>query len=285
MSSFRPPLPLLYEPIVEAALREDLGRAGDQTTDAVVPADATATARLVARRAGRIAGLEVACRAFTLLDPGVQVELRATDGDDAAAGTTLAVVSGPARPILSAERVALNLLGRLCGIATLTRDVVASVAGTGARVACTRKTTPGLRLLEKYAVRVGGGSNHRFGLDDAVLIKDNHVAVAGGVGEAVRRARAAVGHLVKIEVETTSLAQVREALDAGAEVILLDNMGQEAMKEAVALVGGRAVIEASGGITPENAAEVAGTGVDVLSLGWLTHSAPALDVALDVVVG
>jgi nicotinate-nucleotide pyrophosphorylase (carboxylating) len=285
MSSFRPPLPLLYEPIVEAALREDLGRAGDQTTDAVVPADATATARLVARRAGRIAGLEVACRAFTLLDPGVQVELRAADGDDAAAGTTLAVVSGPARSILSAERVALNLLGRLCGIATLTRDVVASVAGTGARVACTRKTTPGLRLLEKYAVRVGGGSNHRFGLDDAVLIKDNHVAVAGGVGEAVRRARAAVGHLVKIEVETTSLAQVREALDAGAEVILLDNMTPEMLREAVALVGGRAVTEASGGITPKNAAEVAGTGVDVLSLGWLTHSAPALDVALDVVVG
>ena len=285
MSRFRPPLPLLYEPVVEAALREDLGRAGDQTTDAVVPADATATARLVVRRAGRIAGLEVACRAFTLLDPGVQVELRATDGDDAAAGTTLAVVSGPARPILSAERVALNLLGRLCGVATLTRDVVALTAGTGARVACTRKTTPGLRLLEKYAVRVGGGSNHRFGLDDAVLIKDNHVAVAGGVGEAVRRARAAVGHLVKIEVETTSLAQVREALDAGAEVILLDNMGQEVMEEAVALVGGRAVTEASGGITPENAAEVAGTGVDVLSLGWLTHSAPALDVALDVVVG
>jgi nicotinate-nucleotide pyrophosphorylase (carboxylating) len=251
----------------------------------VVPADATATARLVARRAGRIAGLEVACRAFTLLDPGVQVELRAADGDDAAAGTTLAVVSGPARSILSAERVALNLLGRLCGIATLTRDVVASVAGTGARVACTRKTTPGLRLLEKYAVRVGGGSNHRFGLDDAVLIKDNHVAVAGGVGEAVRRARAAVGHLVKIEVETTSLAQVREALDAGAEVILLDNMTPEMLREAVALVGGRAVTEASGGITPKNAAEVAGTGVDVLSLGWLTHSAPALDVALDVVVG
>jgi len=285
MSRFRPPLPLLYEPVVEAALREDLGRAGDQTTDAVVPADATATARLVARGAGRIAGLEVACRAFTLLDPGVQVDLRAADGDDATAGTTLAVVSGPARPILSAERVALNLLGRLCGIATLTRDVVASVMGTGARVACTRKTTPGLRLLEKYAVRVGGGSNHRFGLDDAVLIKDNHVAVAGGVGEAVRRARAAVGHLVKVEVEVTSLGQVQEALDAGAEVILLDNMGPEMLKEAVALVDGRAITEASGGITPQNAPEVAGTGVDVLSLGWLTHSAPALDVALDVVVG
>jgi nicotinate-nucleotide pyrophosphorylase (carboxylating) len=284
MNDCRPPLPLLYEPTVEAALREDLGRAGDQTTDAVVPAAAIATARLVARQAGRVAGLTVACRAFTLLDPRVQVDFRAGDGEDVAAGATLAVISGPARPILTAERVALNLLGRLCGIATLTREVVAAVAGTGARVACTRKTTPGLRLLEKYAVRVGGGANHRFGLDDAVLIKDNHVAVAGGVAEAVRRARAAAGHLVKIEVEVTSLTQVSEALAAGAEVILLDNMSPEMLREAVALVDGRAVTEASGGITPENAAAVAATGVDVLSLGWLTHSAPALDVALDVAV-
>ncbi len=285
MNDFRPPLPLLYEPILEAALREDLGRAGDQTTDAVVPADATATARLVARRAGRVAGLAVACRVFTLLDPRVRVDLRVEDGEDVAAGTTLALISGPARPILSAERVALNFLGRLCGIATATHEVVASVAGTHARVACTRKTTPGLRSLEKYAVRVGGGANHRFGLDDAVLIKDNHLAVAGGVTEAVRRARAAVGHLVKVEVEVTSLAQVQEALDAGAEVVLLDNMSPEMLREAVVLVAGRAVTEASGGITPENAAAVAASGVDVISLGWLTHSAPALDVALDVVVG
>jgi nicotinate-nucleotide pyrophosphorylase (carboxylating) len=285
MRDFRLPPALLYEPIVDAALREDLGRAGDQTTDAVVPADATATARLVARRAGRVAGLPVACRAFTLLDPRVQVDLRAEDGEDVAAGATLALISGPARPILSAERVALNLLGRLCGIATVTREVVASVAGTRARVACTRKTTPGLRVLEKYAVRVGGGANHRFGLDDAVLIKDNHVAVAGGVAEAVHRARAAVGHLVKVEVEVTGLTQVSEALEAGADAVLLDNMTPEAMREAVALVAGRAVTEASGGITPENAAVVAATGVEVISLGWLTHSAPALDVALDVVVG
>jgi len=285
MNDFRPPPPLLYEPIVEAALREDLGRAGDQTTDAVVPADAVATARLVARREGRVAGLRVACRAFTLLDARVEIDVRAEDGADVAAGTTLALISGPARPILSAERVALNLLGRLCGIATATREVVASVAGTGARVACTRKTTPGLRLLEKYAVRVGGGANHRFGLDDAVLIKDNHVAVAGGVAEAVRRARAAVGHLVKVEVEVTSLGQVREALAAGAEAILLDNMSPANLREAVALVGGRAVTEASGGITQENAAAVAASGVDVISLGWLTHSVPALDVALDVVAG
>ena len=285
MNYFRPPPPLLYEPVVEGALREDLGRAGDVTTDAVVPAAATATAHLVARREGRVAGLEIACRAFTLLDPRVRVEFRASDGDDVAAGDTLALVSGPARAILSAERVALNLLGRLCGIATQTRRVVTAVAGTGAKVACTRKTTPGLRALEKYAVRVGGGANHRFGLDDAVLIKDNHVAVAGGVGEAVRRAKAAVGHLVKVEVEVTSLAQVQEALDAGAEVILLDNMGLDEMRQAVALVAGRAVTEASGGITPDSAAAVAATGVGVLSLGWLTHSVPALDVALDVVVG
>ena len=285
MNDLRPLPPLLYEPLVEAALREDLGRSGDITTDAVVPAGAAAIAHLVARGEGRVAGLQVACRAFTLLDPRVLVEFRAAEGDDVAAGAVLAVVSGPARAILSAERVALNLLGRLCGIATQTRRVVALVAGTGARVADTRKTTPGLRALEKYAVRVGGGHNHRFGLDDAVLIKDNHVAVAGGVGEAVRRAQAAVGHLVKVEVEVTSLAQAAEALDAGAEVILLDNMTPAQMREAVALLAGRALTEASGGITPDNAAEIAATGVDVLSLGWLTHSVPALDVALDVVVG
>ena len=213
------------------------------------------------------------------------MELRAADGDDVAAGTVLAVIAGPARAILSAERVALNLLGRLCGIATQTRRVVALVAGTQARVADTRKTTPGLRALEKYAVRVGGGSNHRFGLDDAVLIKDNHVAVAGGVGPAVLRAKAAMGHLVKVEVEVTSLDQVQEALDAGAEVILLDNMSLEQMREAVAVVAGRALTEASGGMTPDNAAAIAADGVDVLSLGWLTDSVPALDVALDVVVG
>ncbi|MFH1331129.1 MAG: carboxylating nicotinate-nucleotide diphosphorylase [Actinomycetota bacterium] len=285
MNGFRQPPSLLYEPVVEAALREDLGRAGDLTTDAVVPAEATATARLVARCEGRVAGLEIACRAFTMLDLRVHVDFRAADGDDVAAGDTLALVSGPARAILSAERVALNLLGRLCGIATQTRRVVAAVAGTGARVACTRKTTPGLRALEKYAVRVGGGFNHRFGLYDAVLIKDNHVAVAGGVGEAVRRAKAAAGHLVKVEVEVTSLTEVQEALDAGAEAILLDNMGPDELRTAVALVAGRAVTEASGGITPDTAAAVAATGVDVLSLGWLTHSVPTLDVALDVVVG
>ena len=211
--------------------------------------------------------------------------VRRPDGSDVAAGEAIARVTAAARTLLTAERTALNLLGHLSGVATATRDMVARLSGLPTRVVCTRKTTPGLRALEKHAVRAGGGSNHRFGLDDAVLIKDNHVAVAGGVGEAVRRARAGVGHLVKIEVEVTSLAQVQEALDAGAEVILLDNMAPGMLREAVALVAGRAVTEASGGITPENAAAVAASGVDVISLGWLTHSVPALDVALDVVGG
>jgi len=277
-----PPL-LLYEPLVAAALREDLGRAGDLTTDAVVPAGATMTAHAVARRAGRIAGLPVAASAFTLIDERVQVDRRVEDGEDVAAGTVLAVVTGQARAILSAERVALNFLGHLSGVATTTATVVAAVAGTGVAVAGTRKTTPGLRALEKYAVRMGGGSNHRFGLDDAVMVKDNHIAVAGSVAAAVTRACRAVGHLVKVEVEVDGLEQIEEAISAGADVLLLDNMGPDLLVEAVALVAGRAVTEASGGITLENAAAIAATGVDVISLGWLTHSAPNLDVALDVV--
>ncbi len=281
--------PLLYEPLVQRALEEDLGRAGDLTTDAVVPASLAARGRLVARAGGRTAGLEVAAAAFRLLDAGISVDLVARDGADVEPGAVLATVSGPARPILSAERVALNFLGRLCGIATATRDLVAAVtaAATAAglpppRVACTRKTTPGLRALEKYAVRAGGGGNHRFGLDDAVLIKDNHRAVAGGVRPAIERARARVGHLVKIEIEVDTLEQLVEALDAGADVVLLDNMPPATLRQAVALARGRAVTEASGGITPATAAEVATTGVDLLSVGWLTHSAPALDVSLEV---
>ena len=274
---------VLYEPLVATALREDLGRAGDLTTDAVVSPTATVTAHLVARRAGTIAGLAVAERTFTLLDSRVVVEFAVEDGAAVAAGTVLAVVSGPARAILTGERVALNFLGHLSGVATTTAAVVAAVAGTGAAVAGTRKTTPGLRALEKYAVRMGGGSNHRFGLDDAVMVKDNHIAVAGGVTEAVTRAREAVGHLVKIEVEVDRLEQIEAAVAAGADVLLLDNMGPALLAEAVALVAGRAVTEASGGITLDNAAEIAACGVDVISLGWLTHSAPNLDVALDVV--
>ncbi len=284
VTGLRPPLPLLYVPIVEAALREDLGRAGDQTTDAVIPADATATAAVVAREAGTIAGLEIACSAFGLLDDRVKLDLLVADGAAVGAGTLIARISGPARAILSAERVALNLLGRLCGIATLTAQMTALVTGTGAAIACTRKTTPGLRLLEKYAVRAGGGVNHRFGLDDAVLIKDNHVALAGGVAAAIAAARRAVGHLVKIETEVDTLDQLAEALEAGADAVLLDNMGPDDLRRAVEMTDGRVPLEASGGITPDNLRQIAETGVDVISMGWLTHSVESLDVALDIVV-
>jgi nicotinate-nucleotide pyrophosphorylase (carboxylating) len=275
---------LLYEDLVRRALAEDLGRAGDLTTDATVPAGTRAVARLLARREGRIAGLAVATAAFRLLDPAVEVEPLVADGDDAAAGAVLAVVRGPARPILAAERVALNLLGHLSGIATATRDLVRVVtaANPRCRVADTRKTTPGLRALEKYAVRAGGGANHRFGLDDAVLVKDNHLAVAGGVAPALARVRERVGHLVRVEVEVDTLDQLAEALAAGADAVLLDNMDPATLTHSVALVAGRAVTEASGGITPDTAAAIAATGVDLLSVGWLTHSAPTLDVALEV---
>lgn len=276
--------PFLVRPLIEAALREDLGRTGDITSDAVIPATATATARIMARAPGRIAGLGVAGWVFTTLNPSVEVTFEASDGDDVEAGSMLATVAGSARSILGAERVALNLLGRLSGIATVTARLVEIVAPHGTAIAGTRKTTPGLRTLEKYAIRVGGGSNHRFGLDDAVLIKDNHIAIAGGVAAAVSSARAAVGHLVKIEVEVDTLGQLGEALEAGPDVVLLDNMSTEELVQAVALVDGRVVIEASGGITPENVADIAATGVDVISLGWLTHSVTALDVALDVVI-
>lgn len=277
-----PLYPLLYEPIVRRALREDLGRAGDLTTDAVVPPDARGTARIVARSPGRIAGLPAALAAFRLLDPELAIEPVAAEGEDAEAEATLAVVRGALRPILSAERTALNVLGHLCGVATATRGIVRAVAGTRAAVVCTRKTTPGLRALEKHAVRCGGGANHRFGLDDAILVKDNHRAIAGGVQEAVRRARAHAGHLVKIEVEVDSLEELDEALAVGADAVLLDNMEVETLREAVRRVAKRAVTEASGGITPETAAVFAATGVDLLSVGWITHSAPALDVSLDV---
>jgi len=276
-----PPLPLLFEPVLRRALREDLGRAGDITTTAVVDAGARATARLVARRAGRIAGLEIALATFPMLDPAVEVECLTRDGDDVADQTTLARLRGNARALLTAERTALNLLGHLCGIATVTRDLVRAIEGTGARITCTRKTTPGLRALEKYAVRCGGGSNHRFGLDDAVLIKDNHLLAAGGVRQAVEKARGAVGHLVKIEVEVDRLSQLEEALSTGADVVLLDNMDLPTLRQAVALAKGQVILEASGGIRLETARAIAETGVDILSVGWLTHSAPSLDVALD----
>lgn len=275
--------PLLYEDLVRAALREDLGRAGDLTSDAIIPDGWPARARLIARQEGRIAGLDVFAAAFRLLDPRLEPTLRHRDGQDATAGAVLAEVHGPARSMLSAERVALNFLGRMSGIATAARDMAAAAAPYGARVVCTRKTTPLLRALEKYAVRAGGARNHRFGLDDAILIKDNHRHVAGGVQPAVERARAHAGHLVRIEVEVETLAQVEEALDVGVDTLLLDNMDLDTMRRAVALAKGRALTEASGGIRPERVAEVAATGVDLISAGWLTHSVPVLDVALDIV--
>jgi nicotinate-nucleotide pyrophosphorylase (carboxylating) len=288
--------PLLYEPLVRAALVEDLGRAGDVTTDAVVPAGLGAEAEVVARAAGRVAGLDVAAAAFHLLDPSLVIEPVAADGEDVEAGAVLLRVSGAARSILTAERVALNFLGHLCGVATATRDVARAVAAVAprARVVETRKTTPGLRALEKHAVRAGGGANHRFGLDDAVLIKDNHLALAaaarrrsggreGSIAAAVRAARARTGHLVKVEVEVDTLEQLEEALAAGVDAVLLDNMDLDTLRRAVERVGGRAVTEASGGITPKTAPAIAATGVDLLSIGWLTHSVKSLDVALDVI--
>ena len=277
-----PLYPLQYEGLVREALREDLGRAGDLTTDAIVPPDRRARGAVVFRREGRVAGLDVALAAFRELDAAARVGLQTPEGHDAAGGEVVAMVDSSARGLLTAERVALNLLGRLSGIATATRDVVRSLEGTGAKVVCTRKTTPGLRVLEKYAVRVGGGGNHRFGLDDAVLVKDNHRVLAGGVAAAVARVRAHVGHMVKVEVEVDTLDELREALDLGVDVVLLDNMTLPLLREAVALARGRALLEASGGITPETARAVAETGVDMISLGWLTHSVRNLDVAFDI---
>lgn len=277
------PLPRhLVDELVTRTLAEDLGLAGDLSTVAAVPAEQRGVALVVARAGGVVAGLEVALAVFRAVDPACGATTTQTDGDRVAAGTVLARVQGPTRALLTAERSALNLLGHACGIATATRAVVDAVAGTGARVADTRKTTPGLRALEKHAVRCGGGSNHRFGLHDAVMLKDNHLVAAGGIAPAVAAVRARVGHTVHVEVEIDHLDQLTEALAAGADSILLDNLDDAALTTAVHRVAGRAITEASGGITPERAAAVAATGVDVLSLGWLTHSAPRLDVALDL---
>ena len=277
-----PALPrLMVEPIVRAALLEDLGRAGDLTTDSIVPADAHFSGAIVSRQAGTVAGTDAAALAFALLDSTVRVSVLRPDGSRVAPGEAVIALDGPARAILSAERVALNLLCRLSGVATATASLVEAARPHGrARIVCTRKTTPGLRSLEKHAVRAGGGSNHRFGLDDAVLIKDNHVAVAGGVAPAVRRARA--GHLVKIEVEVDTLAQLEQALSVGADAVLLDNMSPDTLRAAVAMIDGRAVSEASGRISRETVGAVAATGVDLISTGWITHSAPIVDLGLDV---
>jgi nicotinate-nucleotide pyrophosphorylase (carboxylating) len=286
MSESCPSLPpmyrLQYEDLLKRALAEDLGIAGDITTDSVVQKDLEATGFIVARRPGRIAGVEFAAATFHLLDPSVKIETLFSDGMDAEPDERLIVLRGSARPILTAERTALNLLGRLCGIATATRDISRAISAYKAKVVCTRKTTPGLRALEKYAVRAGGGDNHRFGLDDAVLIKDNHRILAGGVAEAVRRARRHVGHMIKIEVEVDTLAQLEEALSLGVDAVLLDNMSIETLSQAVRMAGGKVLTEASGNITPAAAAAIAETGVDLISVGWITHSAPALDVSLDL---
>ena len=275
--------PLAIEQAVTRALDEDLGRAGDITSIATIPETTPARAVMVARRAGVIAGLPLAVATFQKLSPEIDIQAHVRDGAAVAKGVQVLTISGPARAMLAGERTALNFVGRLSGIATLTSEYVRRTAGTKLRICCTRKTTPGLRALEKYAVRCGGGFNHRFGLDDAILIKDNHVAVAGGVRPVLERARSHVGHLVKVEIEVDTLIQLREVLDTGlADVVLLDNMDIPTLTEAVKLAQRRVVLEASGGITLDSIAQIAMTGVDYVSSGALTHSAPNFDVGIDI---
>jgi len=275
-----PPRGLVAEAVARA-LAEDLGLAGDITTTAIVPPGAIARATIATRKAGTIAGLDLAREAFAQADPRIAFTKSASDGAAVAAGDGVAFVEGPARGILEGERVALNFLCHLSGIATMTRHFVDAVAGTDAAIVCTRKTTPGLRAFEKYAVTCGGGRNHRFGLFDAVLIKDNHIVAAGGIAPAVRTARENAGHMVRIEVEVTSLAELDEALAAGAHIVMLDNMDTGTMRQAVVRVGGDALTEASGGINLDTVRAIAETGVDLISVGALTHSAPVLDLGLD----
>ncbi len=274
--------PLLIEDAVRAALNEDLGRAGDITSQATIPASAMATAVIASRQVGVIAGMAFAKSAFAILDPNLKFEILVGDGGHVSAGTEVARISGPARALLSGERVALNYLGRLSGIASLTAKFVAEISHTKAKIADTRKTTPGLRAFEKNAVRCGGGMNHRFGLDDAVLIKDNHIAVAGGVVAALRAAKTHVGHLVKIEIEVDNLAQLAEVIAEGADVVLLDNMSLNQLREAVKMVAGKMMCEASGNVNLSTVKAIAETGVDIISSGALTHSAPVLDLGLDI---
>jgi nicotinate-nucleotide pyrophosphorylase (carboxylating) len=277
------PLPrLIIEPMVRTALVEDLGLAGDITSAAVIPADHRSSLVMVARQPGVVAGLDAAELAFQLVEPTITMARYMEDGSPVRPGDIIAEITGPSRGLLTGERTALNFLGHLSGIATVTARLVEAVRGTKASIACTRKTTPGLRALEKYAVRAGGGMNHRFALNDAVLIKDNHVAIAGGVAEAIRRARAGVGHMVKIEVEVDTLEQLGEAMREGVDAVLLDNMPPAQLREAVAIVDGRAITEASGSVTLATVAAVAASGVDLISVGWCTHSAPTLDIGLDV---
>src|SRR5258708_1279522 len=273
---------LMIEPIVRMALLEDLGRAGDITSDAVVPEDARVEAIMAARQLGVLAGLDAALLAFELVDPELRIEKLCADGARIDRGQVVARINGRARPVLAAERTALNLACRLSGVATATRSLADAVAGHKAKIVCTRKTTPGLRILEKEAVRLGGGANHRFGLDDAILIKDNHVALAGGVGPALQRAKAHAGHLVKIELEVDTLDQLAEALDYPFDAVLLDNMDPDTLRRAVAMVGGRAITEASGRITRETAPAIPAARVHLISSRWITHNAPILDLGLDI---
>ena len=275
--------PLVIDEAAMRALEEDMGRAGDVTSIATIPDNTPAHAVMVARQVGVIAGLPLAVAAFHALSPDIRIQAHAKDGAVVAKGVNLLTISGPARAILAGERTALNFVGRLSGVATLTADYVRQTAGTKLRICCTRKTTPGLRALEKYAVRCGGGYNHRFGLDDAILIKDNHIAVAGGVKAVLQRARAHAGHLVKIEIEVDTLDQLRDVLATGmADVVMLDNMDITKLKEAVKIAAGKVVLEVSGGVTLASIGEIAKTGVDYASSGALTHSAPNFDVALDI---
>ncbi|MBV8636624.1 MAG: carboxylating nicotinate-nucleotide diphosphorylase [Candidatus Eremiobacteraeota bacterium] len=276
---------MVIERVVQTALLEDLAHGNDLTTDSIVPVDAQGRAAVVARAPGVLAGLDAALLAFELLDPGgVRATRVRSDGERIERGDTIVELEGRGRTLLTGERTMLNLLCRLSGIATATRALVDTVAGTRAHIVDTRKTAPGLRALEKYAVRCGGGSNHRFGLDDAVLIKDNHLALAGSIREAVARVRAVTGHMVKIEVEVDTLDQLGEALAEPIDAVLLDNMSPATLTEAVRIVNGRVLTEASGGIRPETIRAVAESGVDLISAGYLTHSAPALDLGLDITV-
>ena len=277
-----PSLPgVLVEGVVRLALEEDLGQAGDVTTRSIIASTTTGAAKIVAREMGLLAGAQAATLAFALVDPALAVRFKVREGSAVARGDVVATVEGAAASILTAERTALNFLGHLSGVATATHRLVEAIRGTGAKICCTRKTTPGLRALEKYAVRVGGGVNHRLGLDGAILIKDNHIAVAGGVAPALQAARASTGPLTPVEIEVDTLDQLDEALEEGASVIMLDNMPPSVLRQAVARVNGRARLEASGSVTTDTVRAIAESGVEFISSGWITHSAPALDFGLD----
>ena len=272
---------VLLKPLVEAALTEDLGRRGDVTSQATIPTDMQAQLQIKARQAGVICGMDLARLSFALIDEKIEFISKVNDGATVEAGTVLATVRGNARNLLTAERTALNFLTHLSGIATDTKKIVDSVVEYPAQITCTRKTIPGLRIVQKYAVRCGGGRNHRLGLDDAILIKDNHIAIAGDIKTAIQQAQNFAGHLIPIEVEVDTLAQLGQALEADVNLVLLDNMAPDVLSKAVAMCKGRAKTEASGGITPETVQAVAKTGVDFIAMGYLTHSTTALDIGLD----